>query len=1773
MFHCPGYTLLGLLQSTSSHLLYRALREVDRQAVILKTPRSDFPGARERAILQHEYTLLQRLRGTPGIIQVHACEMHQERPVLILAHEGGTPLSEHLGQPLDPERFLPIALGLCSTLAEVHRRGVIHKDLKPANILLSASGQPWLIDFGISTLQRMEHVEASPAPLVQGTPAYMSPEQTGRMNRTLDYRTDLYSLGVTFYQMLTGRLPFEGRDLLEWFHAHLAQTPPPPHQVVPGVPPLLSALVMKLLSKRAEERYQAAEGLRFDLERLQRGEEDFPLGERDVPARFLLPQRLYGRQTEVETLLEAFERVAREGRLEWVSVRGYSGIGKSAVVHELHKPVLRRRGFFLHGKFDQFQRDVPYTPLVQALRGLLQHLLAGSDEELATWRHRLSQALEGQGQVLLSLVPQWELVLGKQPAVAELPPEAAPNRVHRLFQRLLSVFATSERPLVLFLDDLQWADLASLELLRYLASHPDTPPLLLVGAYRDNEVGPAHPLLSTLAQAREAGAQLGDIHLGALSLEQTRQLVAEALPGASPEVVEPLCALVWEKTAGNPFFLLQLLRTLHLEELVTRAPEGGWRWDEAGVKARGYSDNVVDFMVGRLRHLPEDTQHLLQLAACVGSSFPLSLLARLTRRDISQVEDGLEPALREGLVECTAPHPPRFLHDHIQQAAHALLPAEERKSLHLRIGRQWLSDLSPEELDECLFDVVGQLNAGVDLMGDEAERTHLAHLNARAGFRARAASAHHAAAGYFTLAISLLPGDPWETDHALTFKLRSAQLTSESMSGHSDKAVLLAEELLCQARTRPDMAAAHILRGRLHGLTGNSQGAVNTLLECLRKFGMALSLTPSEEELRQAEEELELLLQRHALEEILSRPSLTDPELAASIDVLSALSASALFANVRLSALAALQSAISSIRHGNTEASANSYVLCSTWYGSSRQKYGEARVLGKLALLLNERYPHSPHKIRVLNYSATIQSLSIPFSQVREIILAAFRESVLRGDAPGACACCFSLVRNLLLEGRELSELHQESKAFDECVRKSSHPLFAQLARYTLRLVQQLRGLTPSFSAIDGDGFDEASVEAQLQRSGSAQFHGLFLHIKMQSRFMCGDYEQARQARTQVAQTASRAPGDPMRFNHHLYGALTLAACHRTASPAEQREFLVEIDKHRQQLADWASGCPANFLAAERMVAAERARLSGDTEEALRAYEAALLAAREHGAPHHVGLASELAARFCKGLGLPSLATSYIRQAREAYFQWGAHGKVRQLEELWPQLLSAPASAQDTTTDQGTGPQHVDSLAVIKAQQAISSEILLEPLVATLLRVTLESAGAQRAALFLLQDDSLQLVARQSASPSDSGSLSADSLPLSLLSYVRRTREHVLLNDTSRPHPFSSDTYFSSSSARSILCLPLRRKEAFFGLLYLENSLTQEAFSPARLSLLEHLASQASISIENARLYSDVQKAEAALRQANEELEARVQQRTHELKRAQAQLVETARRTGMAEVASNVLHDVGNALTSIVVDTALMRDTLATSRVGRLRQAATLLEDNRAHLADFLTRDARGHPLVDYFLQLAGELEQEQASLATSLDTMDSQVSRVRSIVEGQQAHATSTLLWEECDLGELMEEALRLQHGALLRAQVTVSREVQALPPVKIDKHKVLTILLNLLNNARQALEALPQPAPRLTLRLSQEGGWVRMQVMDTGVGLAPDIRPHLFTQGFTTRSHGHGIGLHSSALAARLMGGRLTLDSEGPGRGTTATLFLPSNAPSSSRTNALEKKKAPAY
>ncbi|WP_224244306.1 trifunctional serine/threonine-protein kinase/ATP-binding protein/sensor histidine kinase [Hyalangium gracile] len=1761
MLNIPGYRVLGTIRGTGSNVLFQAVREADSLPVIIKTPIAAAPGPNEIERYRREFGILQRLRDVRGVARPYSCERIHDRPVLLLEKVQGESLSESVSQPFELSRFLRLAISLASTLAEVHSRNVIHKDIKPSNIILEPSGDARLIDFGVATLQKVEHLEAAPTHLVEGTLAYMSPEQTGRMNRAVDYRTDFYSLGVTLYELLTGKRPFHGRDALEWFHAHMAQTPRPPHELNPQVPLAVSAIVMKLLAKVAEERYQSAEGLKADLERcLEKPspgpQEPFPLGEHDTPSRFQLPQRLYGREAQVASLLQGFERVSQTGRPELFLVSGYSGIGKSSVAHELYKPVVQRRSFFLSAKFDQLQRNAPYNTLAQALRGLVQQLLAGSDEELARWRERLNRAWDGQGQVLVDLVPQLEVVVGKQPALAVLPHNEAQYRLQRVFRQFLQVFASPEHPLVMFLDDLQWADLSSLQLIQHLLSQSETPPVLWIGAYRDNEVSPAHPLVPVLEAVRKAGARITDIRLEPLSLKQVEQLVADTLPGASEEVVLPLSALVHEKTGGNPFFLLQFMLTLNQDGLLVRAPGTGWRWDEAGVRARGYSDNVVDFMVGKLRQLPSETQNLLRLAACVGNVFSLALLGSVAGLGSAvEAEHGLEPALQEGMLMRVGPEQHRFLHDRIQQAALSLFSAEEGKAIHLRIGRLMLRSLSPEQLRDSLFDVVSQLNAGMDLIEDSAERHHLARLNAEAGGKAKAAVALRPAISYLTAAFSLIPGDPWETDPSLAFEVRLARARCELLTGNFAEVRALAEELLCRARTPGDSTAAYSLKSNLCMAQGQIQAAAECMLECLGRLGMPLSLHPSSEEVAAANQEVWTLLGGRSIESLVDLPFMTDPHVKAQVEALSALFSSAYVTDNHLLVVVLARMVSLSLRHGFTPIAVRGLSWFAVVTGSYFKQYAEGEAWGMLSRALVERHDLTAYRPAMLLSLHAATCWTRPLFVSNDIAVGAFQHGLQSGDFISSSYASTAIIANRLAMGNNLEDVYQDALAHTEFLRKAAAMEAHDMVLCSRRLILQLRGQTRSFDTLSGDDFDEKDFEARLtaRRMSTTRFR--YWVTKLQSRFLCGAWGEALEAADKAAELLWAVHGSILVREFHLYRALALAESLEGASPEEREQRLADLQRHQQQLAEWAGHCAETFRASELMVTAELARLTGRSEEATQAYEEAIRCARESGAAQLVGMASELAANFWRTRQAPIVAHAFAREASAAYQQWGATAKVHQLEAQWPNLAPTPVTVGNETSS--TDSTRIDALTVVKTQQAISGEIVLERLVTTLLHAAIENAGAQRAALLLPSEDTLQVVAISGCSP-DSVAVPPDEaatheLPWTLLSYVRRTREHVLIGDASKPHPFSTDEYLGRSGVRSVLCLPLMRQEQFTGALYLENNLATNAFSPARLALLGHIASQAAISIENARLYADVQRARQELRQANDELEQRVEERTRELKQAQARLVDTARSVGMAEVASNVLHNVGNVLTSAVINLEMMHKAVGSSRVGKLKQATSLLLEHRQDLPSFLAPGARGGTLPDYLSALADELMNEQTRLIEDVDAMGRHIEHIRAIVQVQQAYARTSLMEEECDLSQLIQDALRIQMAALQRHGVTVRRELAPVPRMKVDKHKVLQILINLISNAKYALDSLPEGERHLTVRLRVEGPWVSLQVEDNGSGIAPDVRERLFSHGFTTRKDGHGFGLHSSALAAQMLGGRLSLESEGQGKGAVATLALP--------------------
>jgi hypothetical protein len=771
----PGYAFSAEIHRGGRTAVYRATRQRDGLPVILKCLAAEYPTPAETASLRREHELLQGL-DLPGVPRAYALETHRDRLALVLEDVGGETLKELTARgPLDLRSFFDYAIQLATTVGEVHRRGIIHKDINPTNVIVDrAAGRARLADFGIASRLSAERQGQLQHPhLLEGTISYMSPEQTGRMNRDLDYRSDLYSLGVTFYEMLTGRLPFESADALEVIHGHVAVPPVPPERREPGVPATLSRLVLKLLAKSAEDRYQSADGVVGDLTRCRAAWEaagevpELTLGQEDVRDRFVLPQRLYGREQEIGRLLEAFDRAAAGG-VELVLVAGYSGIGKTSLIQEIHRSLAQRRGNFIAGKFDQLGRDVPYRALGQAFDGLVRHLLAGTDEAVAEWRDRVLAALGAGGQVLMDVIPTLGRLLGPQPPVPPMGPTEAQNRFNRVFQRLLGAFASPSHPLVLFLDDLQWADPATLTLLPRFLANPDLRGLLVIGAYRDNEVPPTHPLAATIEQIGAGGAALTRITLPPLATGDLAALLGDAM-ATGPGTAAALAEVVEAKTGGNPFFAIQFLGALYRDgHLAFDRGSRAWRADLAAIRELRMTENVVDLMTARIRRLGEPTRRALRLAACVGNRFDLGTLATVSESAAADAAADLWPAVEQGLVLSDehsygfAPDPAdarpaeqrrfRFLHDRVQQAAYALIPAEDRPRVHLAVGRLLLARGEEQDRAEWLFEVVNQLNYGAALMDDPGERLRLAELDLAAGRQAKASAAFPTAFSHFAAA-------------------------------------------------------------------------------------------------------------------------------------------------------------------------------------------------------------------------------------------------------------------------------------------------------------------------------------------------------------------------------------------------------------------------------------------------------------------------------------------------------------------------------------------------------------------------------------------------------------------------------------------------------------------------------------------------------------------------------------------------------------------------------------------------------------------------------------------------------------------------------------------------------------------------------------------------------------------------------------------------------------------------------------------------------------
>ncbi|WP_437594472.1 sensor histidine kinase [Sorangium sp. So ce1000] len=1468
------YAIIETLHEGQQTILLRAIRSADGRPVILKVldPRRSRPKDIDR--LKHEYAIGEAL-SHEAIVKPLALETYEGLPALVMEDFGGEPLDHFMDAPMNIERFLDLAIRIVAGVAELHQRHIIHKDLKPQNILVNAAtGQVKLADFGLASRLARVRPPAGPPQLIEGSLPYLAPEQTGRMNRAIDSRSDLYALGVTFYEMVTGRLPFEARDPLEWVHYHVARVPPPPSALVPELPEVVSALILKLLAKMAEDRYQTARGLKHDLERCLSEWRatgriaPFPLAEHDVSDRFEIPQKLYGREGEVAALLSAFERVVGTGTPELVLVSGYSGIGKSALVHELHKPIVRERAFFLSGKFDQYKRDIPYFTLVQAFRELVLEILTEEEDRIAAFRQRLLGALGINGQLIVEVIPQLELIIGRQPPVPELPPAEAQSRFRIVFRHFIGVFARKEHPLALFLDDLQWTDSASLGLLDDLVTHHEARYLLVIGAYRDNEVTPSHPLLRALDQARKEGARVTAIVLGSLSRDHLAALVSDALRCRREDAV-PLSNLVYEKTAGNPFFAIQFLSALHEERLIEFDEHAeAFRWDVAKIREKGLTDNVVDLMVGKLARLPPRTQEALRQVACLGNTAEVTLLTIVHGGSEEDVHADLWDAVHEGLVfRVNGAY--KFLHDRVQEAAYSLIPEGERAAVHLRIGRLLASHTPPEELEEKIFETVNQLNRGAGLITSRGERERVAELNLIAGKRAKGSTAYSSALAYFAAGAALLTADSWSLRYELTFALELHRAECEYLAGELSTAEERLAMLSRRARNVVDFAAVMCVRMALYTTLDQSDRSVEACLEYLRRVGVGWPPHPTDADVQQEYERMWRTLGNRPIEELLDLPLMTDPDCRATMDVLSSCDVPALFSDKNLLSLLVARMVNLSLEHGNSDASCLAYVRLGSLLGSHFGDYRAGFRFGKIGLDLMEKRAILRFKARVyFVFWYTINPWTRHVRTSFDPLRRGFHAAQEIGDLTYSSYLSVVLVTLLLTKGDPLDEVQREAEGALEFTRKAKFGLVVDLITGQLGFIRTLRGLLPEFGSFNDDHFDEGRFERRLEDDPRLSIAaGWYWLHKLQARCYAGDDASALEAGAKAQRFLRTSPVFLALTEYHFYSALARAARHDAAPPSagERSQHLTALVSHHQQLEVWASSCPENFRNRAALIGAEIARIGGEWDKAAQLYEQAVRSARESGFVHNEALAYEIASRFYRTRGFDLNADTYLREARACYARWGADGKVEQIDQqhphLWDRRPLAPTASFEAR------PEQLDLLSVTKASQSLSSELVLDKLLRTLLTVVLEQGGAQRACILLYQDERLSIEAEATLEEKGAATIlfppKAEELsrrvPMSVVRYVRRTKERVILSDVAADAgKFSGDDYFARHRPRSLLCVPIPRQGEVVGLLYLENDLVEGAFTPERLTVLSLLATQAAISLENARLLANEQAARTA---------------------------------------------------------------------------------------------------------------------------------------------------------------------------------------------------------------------------------------------------------------------------------------------------------------------------
>jgi len=1516
-------------------VIYRGKK--NNKPVIVKMLRNATPSTKEMVKLRKEYEIALSLE-SKRIAKPISLENEDNFLALIYEDIGGEPLSQTIQNiDLGLKTKLRIAIQIVEALEFIHQNEVIHMDIKPDNIIVNLEEDfLQVIDFGISTRLSRENPFLSSPENLEGTLVYISPEQTGRMNRSIDYRTDFYSLGVTLYEMFTGSLPFRSNDSMELVHFHIAVEPQDPYLLNSEITTNLSSIILRLMAKNAEDRYQSAYGLKWDLEKcleiLYVPSQNFELGTHDKSLKFQIPQKLYGRLEEIKILLNAFYTVS-VGSSQLMIVKGFSGIGKSALVNEIHKPIVEKRGYFISGKFDQFKRDIPSFAIIQAFRELVKQILTESEDNIYIWKQGIMQALGNNAQIIIDIIPEVELILGKQNPILPLNPSESKNRFNLVFKEFLKVFTTAEHPLVVFIDDMQWADFASLKFMEGIIADPDIRYLLFICSYRDNEVKENHPLSFTLASIKKSKTKMEVITLKPLELVSVTQLISDTIKGnVNNPQLQILSDIVLKKTGGNPFFINEFLKSLYREKILNfNTFKGIWVWDSFKIESMGMTDNVIELMGGRIQKLSRTSKHLLQVASCIGSSFNLNTLAMLTNVPIYETLYDLAEILKEELIlvigdgykyilgtserEDMLPGKShtaydvsfKFLHDCVQQASYLLIPEYEKKQVHLTIGRHILNSLTFEfsgineylptsEIEENIFDIVNHLNIGMSLISEENETLKLAKLNLIAANKARAATAYEGSASYLDKALSLLTDKNWVTDYLVMLQLHHLLIEVEFLRNNPKRAENFSDIVLTKAKFNSDKIRVFELKAYFFSKIGEFDRGLDMVVDALKLIKYKLKRKPQKIDVIIKAIQTKLVLSRYSFEKILDLPLMVDKEKLDATKFYLLGGAPAYILGSNALPIVVFEACMLTVRYGISPYSSYAFaayglILCGALGDiDNGYRYGELSFQLLDIVKSKEMEPRINHVFFALikHWKDSLRSCIGPIQENTSIALNV-------GDYEYyAFSLCMYFAYKVYV-GDPLKRIYEECIKYTNLYRENMEAAIQFVApniEYSLKLMEPA---IPDNFELSGKYFDGDWHLPRMKEKNQTGYSFYFV-AKIHLTILFKDYALGLKWLDESKLAIENAAlGMYNQVRYYFFKGIIHAKLIENEigkKSFHEREQKLVLKKFKK----WAKHCPVNHQYSYLLLKALYFAQKKKQEVVSILFEESIKLAHENGFINDVALINELAADYYYSLKLNSNATIYLLNARHAYYTWGAAAKVKDIDERYPELLKSalfrlrnetPVKyAENTTLGKRTvtlGGNHftkqiLDFNSIFKASLSLSGEIVLDKLLTKLMGLLLENAGATNG--YLLFYDGKQLKIEASGSISGKEIQVMQSIPLksvsdissNVVNYVLRTGENVVLNDALREGNFTNDLHILKRGVHSVLCAPIINQGNLVGIIYLENNLTARAFTNERIEVLQVIASQAAISIDNAKLY--------------ENLEQNVEERTQKLNEALVQAEE-----------------------------------------------------------------------------------------------------------------------------------------------------------------------------------------------------------------------------------------------------------------------------------------------